>query len=304
MTDNVNINDVPKYHELISPTLAAFHSLGGSASIGEIADRVIEDMGLSAAITQIPCARGKKSGQAERMTELEYRLSWARTYLRKYGLIDSSKRGIWHLTAKGRETQRVDAKEVVDSYMRDLKQKRSRKQVATERVALAEEIDDSAESHADETAAWREDLLDTLRNIPPDAFERLCQRLLRESGFIEVEVTGKSGDGGIDGHGIIRLAGLISFPVLFQCKRYSGRVGASVVRDFRGAMAGRAEKGLILTTGGFTNEAQREATRDGATPIDLIDGELLMDKMKELKLGVSAQMVERVEVDKDYFAAI
>ena len=140
-------------------------------------------------------------------------------------------------------------------------------------------------------------MLDTLQNIPPDAFERLCQRLLRESGFIEVEVTGKSGDGGIDGHGIIRLAGLISFPVLFQCKRYSGSVGASVVRDFRGAMVGRAEKGLILTTGRFTIEAQREATRDGATPIDLIDGELLMDKMKELKLGVSAKMVEVVEVD-------
>ena len=111
------------------------------------------------------------------------------------------------------------------------------------KTPYAEEIETSAEDPADETASWREDLLDTLRNIPPDAFERLCQRLLRESGFIEVEVTGKSGDGGIDGHGIIRLAGLISFPVLFQCKRYSGSVGASVVRDFRGAMGGTSGKG-------------------------------------------------------------
>ena len=304
MTENVNVDDVPKELDLLNPTLAALHALGGSASIREIANRVIEDMGLSDAITQIPCSRGKKSGQAERMTELEYRLSFARTYLRNYGLIDSSERGVWSLTAKGQETQRVDPKEVSDSYQQYLRQKRSSKQTKTEEAPLVEEIENSAEDPADETASWREDLLDTLRNIPPDAFERLCQRLLRESGFIEVEVTGKSGDGGIDGHGIIRLAGLISFPVLFQCKRYSGSVGASVVRDFRGAMVGRAEKGLILTTGRFTIEAQREATRDGATPIDLIDGELLMDKMKELKLGVSAKMVEVVEVDEDWFASI
>ena len=150
---------------------------------------------------------------------------------------------------------------------------------------------------------WRGELLNTLQNMPPDAFERLCQRLLRESGFIEVEVTGRSGDGGIDGYGIIRLAGMISFPVLFQCKRYSGNVGPNVVRDFRGAMAGRAEKGVILTTGGFTRDAQREATRDGATPIDLIDGQLLMDKMKELRLGLHTKMVEVVQVDKSWFAS-
>ena len=238
------------------------------------------------------------------MTELEYRLSFARTYLKNYGLIDNSERGVWSLTDTGRKTQRVDSKDVLDSYRQYLRQKRASKQTKTEEDPLAEEIENATEDPADETASWREDLLDTLRNMPPDAFERLCQRLLRESGFIEVEVTGKSGDGGIDGHGIIRLAGLISFPVLFQCKRYSGSVGASVVRDFRGAMVGRAEKGLILTTGRFTIEAQREATRDGATPIDLIDGELLMDKMKELKLGVSAKMVEVVEVDKDWFASI
>ena len=306
MTDNVNVDNVPRESDLLNPTLTALHALGGSASKREIANQVIEDMGLSAAITQIPCARGKKSGQAERMTELEYRLSFARTFLKNYGLIDNSERGVWSLTAKGQETQRVDSKEVVDSYQRYLKQKRSRKKTKTEEGTLAEEIENSAEDPADETASWREDLLDTLRNIPPDAFERLCQRLLRESGFIEVEVTGKSSDGGIDGHGIIRLAGLISFPVLFQCKRYSGSVSPSVVRDFRGAMMGRAEKGVILTTGGFTKEAQREATRDGVPLIDLIDGELLIDKIKELELGVSVRkkMVEVVEVDRDWFASI
>ena len=292
MTDNVHADDVPKYSDLLNPTLTALHALGGSASIREIVNQVIEDMGLPSAIIQVPYKRG---------TSLEYRLGWARTYLKKYGLIDNSERSVWSLTAEGRKTQHVDSKKVV-TFVRQ--QNQALKQVQAKEDALVEEIETSTEDSADETASWREDLIDTLQNIPPDAFERLCQRLLRESGFTEVVVTGKSGDGGIDGHGIIRLAGLISFPVLFQCKRYSGSVSPSAVRDFRGAMMGRAEKGVILTTGRFTIEAQREATRDGATPIDLIDGELLMDKMKELKLGVSAKMVEVVEVDKDWFASI
>lgn len=292
MTDSIR-DRVPSYLDLMKPTLAALHRLGGSAINREIVNQVIEDMGLSDDIVQVPYRGKAKRGKAN-MTALEDELGWARTYLKKYGLIDNSERGVWSLTAKGQQTQDVDPQAVRDFYR---SQRRTLEQAAD---TPAEE----AETSAEETASWREDLLDTLRNMPPDAFERLCQRLLRESGFIEVEVTGKSGDGGIDGHGIIRLAGLISFPVLFQCKRYSGSVGAGVVRDFRGAMAGRAEKGLVLTTGHFTTEAQREATRDGAPPIDLIDGELLMDKMKELELGVSVEMVEKVEVKKDWFASI
>ena len=245
MAENVNADGVPKYPDLLNPTLTALHALGGSASIREIVNQVIEDMGLSAAITQVPHGRRSR-------TELEYQLAWARTYLKNYGLIENSERSVWSLTATGRETQRVEPKEVVRLVQQS---KQARKQAETKEDALAEEIEILAEDSAGETADWREDLLDTLRNIPPDAFERLCQRLLRESGFIEVEVTGRSGDGGIDGHGIIRLAGLISFPVLFQCKRYSGSVSPSVVRDFRGAMMGRAENGLILTTGRFTKEA-------------------------------------------------
>ena len=292
MTDSVR-DRVPNYLDLMKPTLAALHRLGGSANNREIVNQVIEDMGLSDDIVQVPYRGKAKRGKAN-MTALEDELGWARTYLKKYGLIDNSERGVWSLTAKGQQTQDVDPQAVRDFYR---SQRRTLEQAED---TPAEE----AETSAEETASWREDLLDTLRNMPPDAFERLCQRLLRESGFVEVEVTGKSGDGGIDGHGIIRLAGLISFPVLFQCKRYSGSVGSNVVRDFRGAMVGRVEKGLILTTGHFTTDAQREATRDGATPIDLIDGELLMDKMKELELGMSVEMVEKVEVKKDWFASI
>ena len=129
-------------------------------------------------------------------------------------------------------------------------------------------------------------------------------RVLRESGFIQVEVTERSGDGGIDGYGVVRLAGMLSFRVSFQCKRNKNTVGPSIVRDFRGAMMGRAEKGLVITTDGFTRDARQEATRDGATAIDLIDGELLTDKLKELGLGVKTTMVEDVEIDDTWFASV
>lgn len=284
---------VPNYQELMNPTINAIRSRGGSASNNEIADQVISDLNLPSHITEEPHGKG---GQ----TELKYRLGWSRSYLKRYGLIENSTRGVWSLTSKGHETESVDP-QTVSKYVRSLLN--TEPESTDEEVSIDHE-DGLAEDTAEETAAWRENLLELLLEIPFDAFERLCQRLLRESGFIEVEVTGKSGDGGIDGQGIIRLAGLISFPVLFQCKRYSGSVNASAVRDFRGAMQGRADKGLILTTGSFTSGANKEATRDGAPPIDLIDGTLLVELLRELQLGVNKRMVEVVEIDENWFKSI
>ena len=236
-------------------------------------------------------------------TKFQKEVDYALNHLRNAGLSSGSSshgRGYHQITEQGRKILEIVAADDIPSKVQDLV--RENKQKEQNQVAKTKE-ENTKQTLTEGPAAWREVLLDILQNMPPEAFERLCQRLLRESGFIEVEVTGRAGDGGIDGRGIIRLAGLIGFPVLFQCKRYSGNVGPNVVRDFRGAMAGRAEKGVILTTGGFTRDAQREAIRDGATPIDLIDGELLMEKMKELRLGMRAKMVEVVEVDKQWFAS-
>ena len=147
---------------------------------------------------------------------------------------------------------------------------------------------------------WQDRLLECLLKMKPSAFERLCQRILRESGFIKVEVTGRSGDGGIDGIGVLRL-NLLSFHVFFQCKRWKGSVGASVIRDFRGAMVGRADKGLVMTTGTFSTDARREANRDGAPAIDLVDGETLCELLKGLKIGVSIRKVEHVLVEQNVF---
>ena len=147
------------------------------------------------------------------------------------------------------------------------------------------EVDDTDEVEPDSERAWKDVLIEWLMKMTPEAFERLAQRLLGEAGFRNVEVLGKAGDGGIDGVGAYRLS-LVSFPVSFQCKRWANQVGASTVRDFRGAMSGRGEQGLLITTATFSPAAREEATSDGAPPVDLISGEDLCDLLKDHELGV------------------
>lgn len=202
------------------------------------------------------------------------------------------------MTSAQIDLSKVDTDNIVRSYRDSFKNKPAKTKASKE--GLQEETEEEFENKED----WKENLLNILYDITPAAFERLAQRLLRESGFFQVEVTGKSGDGGIDGKGIVRVSGLLSFHVIFQCKRYKGSVTPSQIRDFRGAMQGRADKGLVITTGTFTREAVKEATRDGAPPIDLIDGEILCDKLKELKLGLSTILTETVEIKTDWFKSL
>lgn len=280
--------DVPTFDQMMNPVIQALKTLGGSGTIEEINTRACEIAELSDEQLEV-LHDPEKGGQ----TEVEYRLAWTRTYLKKYGVLENSSRGVWALTAKGRELERVNPKTVRRSV-----QAQNKKTQAAPKVVDAEEPD--AET------AWRHELLETLLEMDAAAFERLAQRLLREVGFIQVEVTGRSGDGGVDGKGIMRLGGLLGFHVIFQCKRYRGSVSAGHVRDFRGAMVGRADKGLLITTGNFTKDAVREATRDGAPAIDLIDGDLLLDKLKELGLGVETKQiqVEQVTIDRGWFASL
>lgn len=280
-------SDVPKYHELFNPLLEALHELGGSGSVSEIYETVVERSNLPETVTEIP-----HDPERSNQTELGYRLAWARTYLKKYGVINNSERGVWIIEPERRDVTSVDSDHV---------KRMVREQMRQEREASEEQADDLPE----ETETWRSELHRVLtQELSPDAFERLTKRLLRESGFIQVEVTGRSGDGGIDGNGIIQINGFLSFHVVFQCKRYQGSVSASQIRDFRGAMVGRADKGLMITTGSFTRSALKEATRDGAPPIDLVDGDELAEKLKELDLGVETELVEKVRVDEDWFRQI
>ena len=281
---------VPSYDKMMIPVLQALFSLGGSGSNNEINEKVYELMNLSERVLQIP--HNEKSTESE----VDYRLGWSRTYLKKYSLIDNSTRKIWTLIDPNLDVSKLTSAEIV-KFVRE--QIDSKKKVAYEENNLDVGIDIESD---DNSIIWKDKLIETLLTIPPSGFEKLVQRLLRESGFVEVEVTGRSGDGGIDGKGIARMSGLLSFHVIFQCKRYKGSITPSQIRDFRGAMQRRADKGIFITTGNFTRDARKEATRDGAPPIDLIDGDLLCEKLKEFSLGVETKIVEEIEVDTAFFA--
>ena len=290
------MSKIPTYDSLMNPLIRALRKLGGSGSIEEIYEKVVE-------LEDIPEDVLSKIHNPEKsnQTEVGYRLAWARTYLKKFGYLDNSGRGVWALTPKAREVDTVDPAEVVKT-VRALDAESSPERRKPKRRTTGQADIPPEES---EEEAWKGKLHHILTNeIDAGAFERLTQRLLRESGFVSVEVTGRTGDGGIDGKGIARIHGLMSFHVIFQCKKYQGSVSAGAIRDFRGAMVGRADKGLFITTGTFTPAAVREATRDGAPPIDLVDGDELAEKLKELGLGVDCELVERVTVNGDWFRSI
>jgi restriction system protein len=288
---------LPTSDQLMEPLIRALQALGGSGSIQEIYDKVVEQEKFPDELL----AQLHEPEKSNR-TEVAYRLAWARTYLKKYGLLENSTRGIWSLNQKAKEAGTLlDPQEIVHAVRALPKKERESEATRTQ----GEEDVPIVEVAEEPETEWKQKLHVILtQNLNPGAFERLVQRVLREAGFTQVEVTGRVGDGGIDGRGIARINGLMSFHVLFQCKRYKGAVSAGDMRDFRGALVGRADKGLFITTGTFTPAAVKEATRDGAPPIDMLDGDDLADKLKELGMGVSTKTVEVYTVDEAWFSNI
>jgi restriction system protein len=292
--------EVPSRRELLWPVLQAVAELGGSGSVSEILETAISRENFSDAQQAVLHKDGPQ-------TEISYELAWARTYLKGMGLLTNSSRGVWALTDDGTALL-TDPSAIDDQRIERLRQLLARYLTESREASKRNLSQDEGEPDDEEASAegsWKEQLLEALIGMAPAAFERLARRLLREAGFDSVNVTGKSGDGGIDGLGVYRL-GLLSFPVFFQCKSYRGSVSPSAVRDFRGAMAGRGDKGLLITTGTFTENAKREATRDGAPPVDLIDGDRLCELLKRYDLGVrtTTRTVEDVTVDGAFFAEI
>jgi len=286
----------PRWRGLLKPSLDALKDLDGSGRINEIHEKVIKILNLADDVIDYPHGINKSR------TELEYQLAWARTALKHLGLILNTKRSVWVLTQEGQQYEKDNDYLVSkhNSYLK--KQDQLKKEVKWDKTEEMGEILSEEEAIEEESMEnWRTKLKNLLLTMNPYDFEKLAQIILRESGFMEVEITKKSGDGGFDGKGILRLNNLISIPIIFECKRYKDPIGADKIRSFRGAMEGRANKGLFITTSTFTRGAREESTREGAVLIDLIDGENFIDLIKDLGLGVTVKMVERVEIDEAWF---
>jgi restriction system protein len=270
--------------------MAVLRKLGNSGTPLEVRRKKAEKLALSDSVLNEQMKTGS--------SRFENQVAWARFYLSKAGYLDSSKRGVWSLTDKGISAVLTDL-DALDIF-KDVQKSFGRK---------GDEIGFVVANFEDDTtppdfklaslADHQEEVLHILRKLPPAGFEGLWQMMLRESGFLVVEITGRTGDGGIDGTGVLQISPLLGFQVIFQCKRYRGSVTASQIRDFRGAMTGRTDKGIFITTSAFTADAEREARREGAPPIELVDANRLVAIMKEYELGFTPKTV--YEVDRAFF---
>ena len=281
---------VPAYSQLIEATFLALKELGGSGKNNEINEKAVELLKVPEEVLAYPHL------DSSSLSEINYRLAWARTLLKNFGAVENSARGVWSITPDFSDVEKVDGESIEKSN-------RKRTSHPTSKVETEErQMENAGVEVPDEVRPWRKKLYDVLIHMNPYSFEKLTQRLLRECGFDDVRVTKRSGDGGIDGTGKLRINGIFSFHIAFQCKRYQGAVGAPDIRDFRGSLTTDIEKGVFITTGSFSKAAVEEAANPGKKQIDLIDGEEFITKLAENGIGVKE--VKDYEIDEEYFARI
>lgn len=278
----------PQFLIYISPIIETLKDMGGAGVTADVIDRVIEKLKIPEKEVEETISSGT--------SRVRNRIQWARLYLTKAGLLDSKVRGTWKLTEKGWNTTLEEKdveflfKAVQTTFSHIPSSETKNKKSSTKNIE--EDISTDEEEHSQK-------LLEIIQALSPSGFERICKRLLTECGFQSVQVTGRSGDNGIDGIGLLEINPLVSFKILFQCKRYKDTVGPAQIRDFRGAMQGRADKGIILTTGRFTKDAKLESIRDGVPPIELVDGEKLVEMFEKFELGLKPKTI--YDIDQSFF---
>jgi restriction system protein len=278
----------PQKEQLVKPTFEALLKLGGSGTNNEITETVIRLLELTNEQVDEP-----QNGHPS-MTKLEYELAWARTYLKKAGVINRAGYCLWEITPHYMKGKAIDLATII----------KAGKNVPAPSVALPIdniEMNEDTFNEADEK--WREEISNIIKKMDPYGFERLSMRLLRECGFDEVSVTKKSGDGGIDGFGILKINDLFSLHIAFQCKRYGEKkISADDIRQFRGTLPANIERGIFITTGGYTQAAVDEAKRPDAKNIDLINGEQFIDKLAEYEIG--CKKITTYIINRDFFDSI
>lgn len=285
---------IPRYQNLIDITFKVLKLLGGSGNVQEITNKVIEILELPDDVVDIP------HSDAGNQSELEYQLAWARTYLKNARIIENSKRAVWSIAHDFSNVECIDVKLVIKKTTD--KRKNNLNCNVTLEQNRTDENSDNIDDMPEEMRPWRKRITEVLLNMDPYGFERLSQRLLRECGFTQVSVTKKSGDGGIDGTGKLRINGIFSFNVAFQCKRYKGIVGPAEIRDFRGSLTTDIEKGVFITTGTFSKAAREEASNAGKQQIDLMDGEDFINKLAEYEIGLKE--IKDYDIDEEFFKSI
>lgn len=206
------------------------------------------------------------------------RVQWVRQSLISKGEMSSPSRGIWAITDRGRARIAGEKSKAAPAAAAPLNL-----------VALQDEY----------VAQFKDNLLERLMALTPAQFEDFAKKLLSAYGFIDMKVTSISRDGGIDGHGQLKV-GLATMGVAFQYKKWEGKVQRPEVDKFRGAIQGEFEQGIFFTTSEFTEGAKAVSLKRGAVPIILLDGESIVQMMIEKQFGVRRKPLELYfdEVDR------
>jgi restriction system protein len=249
---------IPKQTEIEVPLLRALIELGGKARPRDVYPLLEKQLGISDADLAERLLHGE--------SKWKNRVQWARQTLVSLGEVERAGWGVWRVTDAGRH--RVASASQTGA------------QQSTVVPQNLEAIWDSYE------AAFRDQVLERLLGLKPTQFERFAREFLRIYGFVDLEVTATGPDGGIDGHGRLRV-GVATMNVAFQCKRWQGQVGRPEVDKFRGAIQGEFEQGIFFTTSSFSKPAMGASIKKGAVPVVLIEGEQLVDIMIEKGFGVA-----------------
>ncbi len=279
--------------------LDALRELGGSATPREVYDAV-------ARLAKVPDEKrfAKLGGGNLRYPN---QVAWARQYLVWEGLLSSPKRGLWMLTAEGKNKHLAceDSREIFLKWVaihRDRREaSKASASISKSATAPTGEVESTPEDQEVEptSESYKEEMLAQLQALTPEAFERFCADLLKHLGLERVEVTGGPADKGIDGEGYLPIGPIVTVKVAFQCKRLRGAVSSKQVQSFQGAI-GAAEKGIFFTTGYFTDSARDAARSPGCKPIELIDCDRLLELLETNEFGL--RPAKTYEVDYTFLA--
>jgi restriction system protein len=299
---------IPDYQAVMLPLLR-FLKDGKEHNLGEVVDSLAAEFNLSAEERQQLLGSGQQ-------TVIRNRAGWARTYLKKAGLIASTRRGYFRITERGQSVltskpERIDVKylEQFPEFVvfRELRHERPDETtpvvVGTSSDATPEEALDAAYGRL--RLDLEAELLEQVKGASPSFFERLVVELLVRMGYGGTlrdagQAVGRSGDGGIDG--IIKEDRLGLDVIYIQAKRWDSTVGRPEIQKFAGALQGhRARKGVFLTTSSFSADALEFVSRLDSK-IVLIDGVALAKHMIDHNVGVSmSRSYEVKKIDSDYF---
>lgn len=301
------MNSIPQYHTLMLPLLKVMGG-GSELTTNQIRDAVADHLGLSAEALSQRLPSGTQ-------TAFDNRMGWARTYLFKAGLIERPRRATYVISQSGKDLLSNPPAAIDAEFLRSYEQfndfistTRNGKQELIEANDIDDDLTPEEQIEKGVRRIQRElqdEVLDRVKQLPPEGFEQLVLRLLVGMGYggsmEDVQGVARGADGGVDG--VVNQDHLGLDRIYIQAKRWEGAVGRPVIQGFVGALAGvGASKGVIMTTSTFAQPAQEYVKTLTDRRIILIDGKRMSELMLKHGIGVSTKQTFMIQrMDEDFF---